>query len=113
MREHYATERYGIRPGVKIHFPQAADVTRPRGATLWKLNDMGELESVRVRLGLTNGRETAVLEGELEEGDWIVTGEYLTEEEGGTGGPRSPFGGRFGGRRRSGGTRRPTTGGRR
>ncbi len=114
MRQHYATERYGIRPGVKIHFPQAADVARPRGATLWKLNDVGELESVRVRLGLTNGRETAVLEGELEEGDWIVTGEYLTVEEGGTGGPRSPFGGRFGGRsRRSGSTARRTNTGRR
>ncbi len=95
-----ATERYGIRSGVKIHFPTAENSNSNRRAVVWTLEGDGSLKSHRVRLGITNGRETAVLEGDLIEGDLIITGEYLSEEERAAG-PRSPFGGPFN-RRRSG-----------
>ena len=95
-----ATERYGIRSGVKIHFPTAENGNSNRRAVVWTLEEDGSLQSHRVRLGITNGRETAVLEGDLIEGDLIITGEYLSEEERAAG-PRSPFGGPFN-RRRSG-----------
>lgn len=108
-----AAERYGIRPGVKIHFPKAGIVNRNRRAVVWTLEEDGSLKSHSIRLGITNGRETAVLEGDLSEGDLIITGEYLSEEERAAG-PRSPFSGPFGrrgggnrsGRSRTGGTRR-------
>ena len=79
----------------KIHFPPT-EVSRPRWSTVWALDENGELAPNDVLLGITNGRETAVLEGELSEGALIVTGEYLDGDEVGA---RSPFGGPFGSRR--------------
>ena len=79
----------------KIHFPPT-EVSRPRWSTVWTLDQDGELAPHRVKLGITNGRETAVLGGELSEGAMIVTGEYLNGDEVGA---RSPFGGPFGSRR--------------
>ena len=106
-----AAERYGIRPGVKIHFPKAGNVNGNRRAVVWTLEEDGSSKPHPVQLGITNGRETAVLEGDLTEGALIITGEYLSEEEHAAG-PRFPFGGPFG-RRRGSGNRggRPRAGG--
>lgn len=79
----------------KIQFPPT-EVSRPRWSTVWTLDENGELASHHVELGITNGRETAVLDGELSEGALVVTGEYLDGDEVGA---RSPFGGPFGSRR--------------
>ena len=92
-----SSERYRVRPeGKKIDFPPT-EVSRPRWSTVWTLEESGELERHDVKLGITDGRETAVLEGELPEGARVVTGEYLTDDEVGA---RSPFGGPFGSRPR-------------
>ena len=92
----YAAEHYGIRPGVKIRFPKSSSSSTLRPGMVWVVDIAGKPQPRSIDLGITNGRETAVLNGELEEGDSIITGEYLDEEAMGT---RSPFGGPFGRRR--------------
>ena len=95
LADNPSPDRYRVQPEAKIHFPPT-EVSRPRWSTVWALDENGELAPHRVKLGITNGRETAVLEGELSEGAMIVTGEYLDGDEVGA---RSPFGGPFGRRR--------------
>ena len=95
LADNAGSERSHPQPGGKIHFPPT-EVSRPRWRTVWTLEESGELEPHRVKLGITDGRETAVLDGELSEGAMVVTGEYLTDDEVGA---RSPFGGPFGNRR--------------
>ena len=96
LADNAGSERSHLQPGGKIHFPPT-EVSRPRWRTVWTLEESGELEPHRVKLGITDGRETAVLDGELSEGAMVVTGEYLTDDEVGA---RSPFGGPFGSRPR-------------
>ena len=66
---------------------------------VWVLDATGKPQPRRVKLGITNGRETAVLEGELKEGETLITGEMGDEDaaaaqRGGAGGAaRSPFAG--------------------
>ena len=91
LDDNASSERSHLQPGGKIHFPPT-EVSRPRWRTVWTLEKSGELEPHRVKLGITDGRETAVLDGELSEGVRVVTGEYLTDDEVGA---RSPFGGPF------------------
>ena len=40
---------------------------------VWKLSG-GTLAPVRIKVGISDGRQTEVLEGELAEGDTVVTG---------------------------------------
>jgi hypothetical protein len=64
---------------------------------VWVLRD-GKLELVRVRTGVSDGAMTAILDGELKEGDRVVTG---INEPGATtqntASPLLPFGRRGGG----------------
>jgi HlyD family secretion protein len=105
------TDIYGINAGMKIRFPQAEE-SRPTPGMIWVLDSAGQPQPRRVRLGITNGRETALVGGDLKEGDTIITGELgdedaATQQRGGTGSPfgRTPFGGggAGGGGRRGGG----------
>ena len=90
-------ERYGIKAGPKIHFPQAEKFEPTRGL-LWVLEDSGQPQPRRVRFGITDGRETAVLTG-LEEGEQVITWEMTDESE--MRQSTSPFSGVFGRRRSS------------
>ena len=61
---------------------------------IWVLDSAGQPQPRRVRLGITNGRETALL-GDLKEGDTVITGELgdedtAAQQRNNTG---SPFGG--------------------
>ena len=106
------TDIYGIDAGMKIRFPQAEE-NRPVPGMIWVLDSAGQPQPRRVRLGITNGRETALLSGDLKEGDTVITGELGDEDasaqqRGNTGSPfgggRTPFGGGgVGGGRRGGG----------
>jgi HlyD family secretion protein len=90
-------EQYGIRPGPKIRFPRA-ERTRPRPGLLWVLDENAEPQPRRVLLGITDGRETAILRGDLEEGEEIIT--WKLDESGQVQrGSTSPFSGAFGPRR--------------
>jgi HlyD family secretion protein len=79
--------------------PPPADDRRP---VVWVVVD-GRLERVPVRTGITDGSQTAVLEGALAEGTQVVTG-FAAEAVGTSGTSRSPllpFGGRSPGGRAS------------
>lgn len=100
------TDLYGINAGLKIRFPQAEE-QRPTPGMIWVLNAKGQPQPRRVMLGITNGRETAVLNGELKEGETVITGELGDEDSAAAqqrGGAafRSPFGGAPAGGRRGG-----------
>ena len=90
--------QYGINPGLKIRFPQA-EKARSRRGILWVLDPEGQPEPRRVRFGITDGRDTAVLGGNLEAGEEVITGEMETRARAGS--TSSPFGGLFGSRRRA------------
>ena len=107
------TDIYGINAGMKIRFPQAEE-SRPVPGMIWVLDSAGQPQPRRVRLGITNGRETALVGGDLKEGDTVITGELGDEEAGAQqrgntgspfGGGRTPFGGGGGGGGRRGGGR--------
>lgn len=85
--------RYGINPGLKIRFPQAGN-TQSRRGLLWVLNSEGQPEPRRVHFGITNGLETAILDGNLKATEQVITGELETQVR--DGGSSSPFGGLFG-----------------
>lgn len=89
--------QYGINPGLKIRFPQA-ERTRSRGGLLWVLDSEGQPEPRRVRFGITDGRDTAILGGNLEAGEAVITGEIESRARASS--TSSPFGGLFGSRRR-------------
>ena len=65
------------RPGGEAR--QGGEVERPREATpgrrgmVWVLRD-GEPAPVRLRVGLTDGQNTEVIQGDLHDGDLIITG---------------------------------------
>lgn len=90
--------RYGINPGLKIRFPQAEKAQSRRGM-LWVLDSEGQPDPRRVRFGITDGRDTAILGGNLEAGEEVITGEI--EARASASSTSSPFGGLFGSRRRA------------
>ncbi len=84
--------QYGINPGPKVHFPSARAV-QPTWGEVWVLDgDAGGTPKLRkVQLGITDGVETAILDGQLAEGDKVIVREFSGDE-----GSRisfSPFGG--------------------
>jgi HlyD family secretion protein len=98
-------ERYGINAGLTVHFPQA-EAPKPTWGMIWALDATGQPQPRRVELGITDGRETAVLGGELKAGDTIITGELNNDETTPqqTASPfRGPFGTPAGGGMRRGG----------
>ena len=99
-------EQYGIQAGPKIHFP-AAERSRSRRGILWVLKD-DKPEPRRVRLGISDGRETVILEGNLEEGEQVIT--WKLDEEVGSQQAASPFSGAFGPRRNRSGNRSASRG---
>jgi len=98
------SDRYGINAGLTIHFPKAEEL-RPNWSMIWTVNSDGEPQPRRVKLGITDGRETAVLDGDLKEGQTIITGE-LNNTEGAPQQTTSPFRGPFGRPAGSAGSRR-------
>ena len=87
-------ERYGINAGLTIHFPQA-EALKPTWSMIWVVDSGGQPRPRRVKMGITDGRETAVLDGDLKEGETIITGE-LNSVEGAPQQTTSPFRGPFG-----------------
>jgi HlyD family secretion protein len=86
--------------------PGGGEGPRRQGQMVWIFNEAGKLETRFIRTGLTNGRVTEVVSGDLNEGDIIVTGQE-TNDRARPQQPGSPFGqrppgggGRFGPRGR-------------
>jgi HlyD family secretion protein len=75
-------------PGEKVHF-NSASVGREAWQVVWVLDENKQPHPRRVKLGITDGSETAVLEGDLKEGDVVVVGETINPDKAGA--VRSPF----------------------
>ena len=88
--------------------PASSPVLEGQTRVVWVMGQDGKLQSRRIKVGLTDGVSTEVVEGSLQEGEMVVTGQTLTaanRPQGsqtpapgfGGGGQRTPGGG--GGRR--------------
>ena len=45
---------------------------------VWVMGQDGKLQSRRIKVGLTDGASTEVVEGNLQEGEMVVTGQTLS-----------------------------------
>jgi len=75
--------------------PRAVSNADRSGGRVWAIRN-GALEPVRIRTGVSDGAMTAVVEGDLKEGDQLVTGmaEQGTATAQASASPLLPFGGR-------------------
>jgi HlyD family secretion protein len=87
----------------------SAPVLEGQTRIVWVLGQDGKLQPRRIKIGLTDGASTEVVEGNLQEGESVVTGQTVTSSSrtqntqnttpGFGGAPRGPGGGGGGGRR--------------
>ena len=86
--------------------PRAVSNADRSGGRVWTIRN-GALEPVRIRTGVSDGAMTAVVEGDLKEGDQVVTGiaEQGTATARASTSPLLPFGGRRAGGAGTAGTR--------
>jgi len=75
--------------------PRAVSNADRSGGRVWAIRN-GALEPVRIRTGVSDGAMTAVVEGDLKEGDQLVTGmaEQGTATAQASASPLLSFGGR-------------------
>ena len=60
--------------GEKIQF-ESAPPAAPRAGTVWVLTPSGQPEMRRVMVGITDGSRSQVVDGDLVEGDLVLTGD--------------------------------------
>jgi HlyD family secretion protein len=87
--------------------PASAPVLPGQRRVVWVLGQDGKPERRRITVGLSDGSATEVVEGDLNEGDMVITGQTVTSANGSTSNTQRPPG--FGG----GNTPRMGGGGRR
>jgi HlyD family secretion protein len=58
--------------------PPSAPVLAGQTRVIWVIGQDGKLQSRRIKVGLTDGASTEVVEGNLQEGELVVTGQTLT-----------------------------------
>jgi HlyD family secretion protein len=89
--------------------PPSAPVLEGQTRVIWVLGQDGKLQSRRIKVGLTDGASTEVVEGNLTEGELVVIGQTLTSanrpQNSQT--PAPGFGGQRTGAPGGGGGRRP------
>lgn len=82
--------------------PPSAPVLQGQTRIVWVLGANGQPDRRRIKVGLTDGASTEVLEGNLQEGELVITGQNISSENRtqnsqtapGFGGPRGVGGGR-------------------
>ena len=79
---------------------------RPQGQTIWVLVEGKKLEPRFIRTGLTNGRVTEIVAGNLQEGETVVIGKNDGDSAKSSQRTASPFGQQPGGRGAGGGRAR-------
>jgi HlyD family secretion protein len=89
--------------------PASAPVLDGQTRAIWVLGADGKPQSRRIKVGLTDGASTEVVEGNLQEGEMVITGQTITaaSKAQGTASPAPGFGGapRTGGAGGTGGRR--------
>jgi HlyD family secretion protein len=58
--------------------PASAPVLEGQTRIVWVLGQDGKPERRRIKVGLSDGASTEVVEGELKEGDMVITGQTLS-----------------------------------
>jgi HlyD family secretion protein len=100
-----ATAARGQAGGNQRNFaPATAPVLAGQTRVVWVMGEAKKLERRRIKIGLTDGVATEVVEGDLKEGDLVVTGQTLTSTDRPEGAQTQAPG--FGGAPRGGGGRR-------
>ncbi len=64
--------------GQRNFAPPTAPVLEGQTRAVWVLGQDGKLQSRRIKVGLTDGASTEIVEGNLQEGEMVVTGQTLT-----------------------------------
>jgi HlyD family secretion protein len=64
--------------GQRNFAPASAPVLEGQTRIVWVMGQDGKLQSRRIKVGLTDGASTEVVEGNLQEGEMVVTGQTLT-----------------------------------
>jgi HlyD family secretion protein len=90
--------------GQRNFAPPTAPVLEGQTRLVWVLGQDGKLQSRRIKVGLTDGAATEVVEGNLQEGEMVVIGQTLTSANKAQS-TQTPAPG-FGGAPRTGGGRR-------
>jgi HlyD family secretion protein len=102
------TQQGDQQQGQRNFAPPSAPVLEGQTRVIWVMGQDGKLQSRRIKVGLTDGASTEVVEGNLVEGELVVTGQTITSanKAQSTQTPAPGFGGapRTGG---GGGGRRP------
>ena len=75
--------------------PSSAPVLEGQTRVIWVLGTDGKPQSRRIKIGLTDGAATEVIEGNLQEGEMVITGQTLSaaSKAKGTQSPAPGFGG--------------------
>ena len=94
----------GAQSGERQFAPSSAPVLQGQTRRIWVMGQDGKLQSRRIKVGLTDGASTEVVEGNLVEGELVVTGQTLTSANRAQS-SQTPAPG-FGGAPRGGGGRR-------
>jgi HlyD family secretion protein len=68
----------GQQGGDRQFAPASAPVLAGQTRRIWVMGQDGKLQSRRITVGLTDGASTEVVEGNLQEGELVVTGQTLT-----------------------------------
>jgi HlyD family secretion protein len=90
------------RPGMNVTTTaitgwSTANNERPRVQVIWIMGANTQMRMVPVKLGITDGVHSEVMEGELKENDVIVLGQNTGPNGNTAQRPTAPFGGPFGG----------------
>ena len=88
--------------GERRFVPATAPVLEGQTRLVWILGQDGKPQSRRIKLGLTDGTATEVVDGNLQEGDTVITGQTLSS---GTAQSNQTTAPGFGGAQRGGGRR--------
>lgn len=91
--------------------PASAPVLPGQTRNIWVLGQDGKAQSRRIKVGLSDGASTEVVEGSLNEGDLVITGQTITGSSSGSSQQNRPPG--FGNAPRTGGPGGGGGGGRR
>jgi HlyD family secretion protein len=73
-----ATQNGAQQNGQRNFAPASAPVLEGQTRLIWVLGQDGKLQSRRIKVGLTDGAQTEVVEGNLQEGEMVVTGQTIT-----------------------------------
>ncbi len=88
--------------GERRFAPASAPVIEGQTRLIWVLGQDGKPQSRRIKVGLTDGSSTEVVEGNLQEGEIVITGQTITSSGAQSNQATAPG---FGGAQRGGGRR--------